>query len=584
MRNFSKITAVLLAAMITMTALSGCGGDKPANSSSTGTSTSVSTSTGSSEAPDKNTAEKVYTFSSASAVIGLNPIINTTGPDNGAQDFFLETLVADVADENNVSIIKPSMASSWDVSEDGTVYTFHIRPEAKWSDGVDFTAHDLVYTYQMMATPDVASTNAWLFDGIIKNYGDALYAKGKNPDEIGVKAIDDKTLEITLEKATPYFLELLSGAKPIRKDLYEKFGGEYGSAFDKVAMNGMYTIESWDQNVQMTLVKNPNYWDAANVKINKINRKVITEKATNAQAFLSGEIDILSTKDPDWVSIIEADDRFIKIESVDNSPEFYSFNCANKYFKNPKIRLAFSLAIDRPKMINDLMDAAGEPLYSMMPSVSGVAGIDGKLYSEVVNNENQIMQTMATKYPDPKALLIEGLKEEGLDPDPAKVDVTLLSRGTGEFSKKMAEWMVQEYREKLGIELKIDVIEWNIMWDRLDAGDYDIVTAGWGPYYNDPYGLLSLYDPVDGYFNAKKTGWTGDDADKFHELLVQSETMTDYTERAKVLLEAEKLLVGTGVIAPTYAGEYATYVNKRVTGYHTNPHSAVDYSLLDIAE
>ncbi|MEG1043266.1 MAG: peptide ABC transporter substrate-binding protein [Oscillospiraceae bacterium] len=560
MKNLSKTTAALLATIIAMSALSGCGNTKP-----------------------KKDDEQVYNFSSASAVIGLNPILNTTGPDNAAADFFLETLVSDVADKNSISIIKPAVASSWDISEDGTVYTFHIRPEAKWSDGVDLTANDFLYTYRMMATPEIASTNGWLFDGIIKDYGESLFAKeGKKPEDIGVKVIDDKTLEITLVKATPYFLELLSGAKPIRQDKYEEFGTEYGSTFTKVAMNGPYTIESWDQNVQMTFVKNPNYWDAANVKLEKINRKVIQETATNAQALLSGDIDILTIKEPEWVKMIEDDGRFEKIEGVGNSPEFFTFNCGNKYFKNPKIRIAFSLAIDRERFVSELLDGAAEPLYTLMPSVSGVAGVDGKLYSEIVNNKNMIIKDMMAKYPDPKALLIEGLKEEGLDPDPAKMNVTLISRGTSAFSKKMAEWMLQEYREKLGVEIKIDVIEWNIMWDRVKAGDYEIATAGWGPYYNDPYDLLSLYDPVDGYFDTKKTGWTGPDSDKYHELLVKSEVTIDPIERAQILLEAETILVGTGVIAPTYVGKSNTYLNKYVKGYYENPHSATDYSLMYI--
>ncbi|MEG3006278.1 MAG: peptide ABC transporter substrate-binding protein, partial [Oscillospiraceae bacterium] len=383
MKNLSKTTAALLAAIIAMSALSGCGNTEPKKDTSSDATTSSSTDVStSSTATDEIDAEQVFSFSEASAVIGLNPIINTTGPDNGAADFFLETLVSDVADKNSISIIKPAVASSWDISEDGTVYTFHIRPEAKRSDGVDMTANDFLYTSRMMATPEIASTNAWLFDGIIKDYGDALYATNdKKPEDIGVKVIDDKTLEITLVKPTPYFLELLSGAKPIRQDKYEEFGNEYGSTFTKVAMNGPYTIESWDQNVQMTFVKNPNYWDAANVKLEKINRKVIQETATNAQALLSGDIDILTIKDPEWVKMIEADGRFEKIEGVGNGPEFFTFNCSNKYFKNPKVRLAFSLAIDRERFVSELRDGAAEALYTMMPSVSGVAGVDGKLYS-----------------------------------------------------------------------------------------------------------------------------------------------------------------------------------------------------------
>ncbi len=581
MKNLKKLTAICLVAAILTGTLVSCGSDNKNTPNSNSQINSSNVSAGSENSgEEKLAAEQVYSFSTGDAIIGLNPLINTTGPDNSAANFFLETLVSDVADEENKSIIKPGIAESWKISDDGLVYTFKIRDNAKWSDGVDMTANDFLFTYRTMVTPEVASTNAWLFDGVIKNFSDAHYAEnGKTPEDIGVKVIDDKTLEITLEKPCPYFLELLTGAKPIREDLWKKYGSEYGSSPDKVAMNGPFIIESWDQNIQMTLVKNPNYWDAENVKLEKVNRKVLKDTATRVQALLSGQIDILLINDPKWRKMVEQDDRFIKVESVDNAPEFFSFNCSNKYFKNPKIRLAFSLGFDREKYVKELMHGDADPLYSMMPSNTGVSG---ELYCDLVNNE--ILKELSQKYPDPKALLIEGLKEEGLDPDPAKMDVTYLSRGTGEISKQTAEWMLQEWREKLGVEVKIDMIEWNIMWDRVDQGDYDIATAGWGPYYNDPYGLLSIYDPVEGFFDSKKSGWTGPDADKYHELLQKSSTITDKKERAEVLLEAEKLLVGTGVIAPSYVGRYSTYMTKKIGGYHENPHSALDYTLIYIKE
>lgn len=508
-------------------------------------------------------------------------MINTSGPDNGLHAIILETLVTDVADENGNAIIKPAAAKDWTISDDGTVYTFNIREDAVWNDGVPVTAHDFVYTFRKMATPSVGSTNAWLFDGVIVNFTESLYNDGKDPkynkkpEDIGVKAINDKTVEFTLTKPYGYFLELLDGAKPVRQDKYEEWGSEYGSSFDKVVMNGPFVIESWNQNVQMTLVKNEKYWDAENVKLHKIERKVIQDTATAAQALLSGEIDVVDTNDPDWKGMITADERFKSITTPGNGPEFLGFNCANKYFKNPKIRLAFSLSFDREKYIDDLRYGESEALYSLMPAVTNVGD---KLYSERVNGRNQIIKILQEKYPDPKALLIEGLKEEGLDPDPSKMQVRYATRGTSEYSKKSAEWLLQLWKEKLDVTITIDMMEWNVMWDKVDAGDYDICTAGWGPYYNDPNALLEIYEPNDGYFNSAKSGWTGPDADKFSELLEQASLSPDNQERAELLLQAEELLVGTGVIAPTYCGTSTTFLAKYVQGYYTNPHSQLDYT------
>ncbi|MEG0895088.1 MAG: peptide ABC transporter substrate-binding protein, partial [Oscillospiraceae bacterium] len=526
MKLFRKTLALLLAAAMSVCVFTGCGDKTEGEKTSSGDATVSTGDTGDTSKEDSGNLElvkedQVFIYSEMSDAVGLNPILNSTGPDNGAQTKMIEGLVVAVADENGAGVIKGSMAEKWDMNEDGTVYTFHIRDNAKWSDGVDFTADDFVYTLRLMADPVVACTNAWLFDGIIKDFGAALYSGmddgegGTNPvvapDAIGVKAIDAKTVEITLEKPTPYFLELLAGAKPVRQDLYEKYGAEYGSSLDKVAMNGMFLLEQWDQKLQMTFVKNPTYWNAENVKLEKIVVKIIEDPATDAQSLLNGDIDLSGSKDPKWIQMFEDSGKFNKVPYIAFNPEWYIFNAANKYLKNTKVRQALSLSIDRERFVSELREGKAVPLYSLH---TPVMGYDGQFFQDYIGGRNQFVKQMMDENPDPKALLIEGLKELGLDPDPSKVTITLVSRGTSEFSKKAGEWMKQEVESKLGINLEIDMIEWNIMWDRVKVGEYEIATAGFGPYYNDPYGLLCLFDPVNGYFNSSKTGWTGPDADK----------------------------------------------------------------------
>jgi ABC-type oligopeptide transport system substrate-binding subunit len=519
-----------------------------------------------------------FVFSSRSDITGLNPLLHTTGPDNGVQSIILEGLVERVADEKGNAVIKLTSAKSWDLSKDGTVYTFKIRDNAVWNDGVPVTANDFVYSFRMMADPSVGCTNAWLFDGVIQNFEEAHYDEGKKPQDIGVTAVDKKTVSFKLTKPCAYFPDLLAGVKPVRQDKYEQWGDSYGSSIDKVVMNGPFLIESWKPMVQMNFVKNPKHWDAANFTLQRIERKIIQDPATHVQALISGEIDIGATSDPDWQEVLKKEGaRFKTLKEPDNAPEFFGFNCSNKYFKNPKIRLAFSLAHDREKYIEDLLYGRAEPLYSMMPSATMCGD---KLYSERVSGKNQIVKTLMKKYPDPKALLIEGLKEEKLDPDPAKMHIKYATRGTAEFSKKSAEWLLQNWQKTLGVTITIDMIEWNIMWDKVGKGDYDICTSGWGPYYNDPNALLEIFDPISGYFHSKRSGWTGPDADKFHQLLDKASFTVDPQARAELLLQAEQLLVGTGVIAPNYCGVATYYVAKYVNGYYTNPHAGVDYTKL----
>ena len=248
------------------------------------------------------------------------------------------------------------------------------------------------------------------------------------------KLLTKKRYSFALTKPCAYFLDLLTGAKPVREDKWEEWGSTYGSSHDKIVMNGPFLIDSWDQNVQMTLVKNEDYWDAANVKLDVIERKVIREPATAVQALLSGQIDVVGTNDPEWRQVIEAEgDKFRMIQMPDNAPEFLGFNCNNKYFKNPKIRIAFSLGFDREKYIEDLRYGLSEPLYSLIPSVINCGDMP---YKERVGGRNEIVKELTEQYPDPRALLVEGLGEEGFDPDPSKMDVKYATRGTAEYSKR----------------------------------------------------------------------------------------------------------------------------------------------------
>ncbi|MEG1802239.1 MAG: peptide ABC transporter substrate-binding protein [Lachnospiraceae bacterium] len=567
MKKFKKTVSLLLILAMTVTMFAGCGdnGDKKTTTSKGITKKDITKV----ELAD----EQIFRYAKSSDATGLNPIICTTAPDNEVSSIIYEGLVRDVADENNESVQEPGAAESWDVSEDGCTYTFHIRKDSNWIDGKPVTADDFVYTLRLMSDPKSGSTAGWLYEGVITNFSEALYKKeGKKPEDIGVKAIDEKTLEITLVKPCGYFLELVSSAYPVRQDVYEQYGDSYGSTVDKIMTNGAFKLVKWENNVKLTYEKNADYWNADKVKLETIEAKIISETATAAQALISGDIDVLYTSDEEWQKMLGETEGIEMERSDGNGPEFLSFNCGNKYFKNPKIRMAFSLAIDREKYNKDLRNNVAEPMYTLMPKVTKVGD---KLYNELVNNENLIVKKQLEEY-DPKELLIEGLKELGLDEDPAKMEVHLSTRGVEEFSKKSSEWLLQEWKEKLGVTIKIDMMEWNIMWEKVEAGDYEIATCGWGPYFNDPYGLLSIYDPEIGYFNSSKTGWTDADSKAFRKALVESTECADQDERAQILLEAEKLLVGTAVVAPTYTMTDSCYLSDKIGGYYTNPHSTLD--------
>ena len=555
-----RVLACLLAAVMTAGLLAGCGGDEKSGGG--------------------GSSEQVLNISTNSVVVGLNPLVNTTAPDNNAHNMIYDPLVRDRSAKDNTDEIVPAAAESWDVSEDGLTYTFHMNPDAKWSDGSKVTANDFEFTFKQMADPNTAATNAWLFDGVIVNFSEALYNNGKTPDEIGVKALDEETLEIQLVHPASYFLQLVAGsAYPVNQAKYEEYGSEYGTAPDKTVYNGPLKVTSWNQNTEMVLEKNHQYWGQEDMQLDKVNYKVIQESSTAVQAFINGELDVVGTSDTNWGKTITAAGDSQEMTVPSSAPDFFMFNLKNEYLSNTKIRQALSIAFDRQEMVDTLRDGMSVPIYSMMPDTMKVGD---KTYTELVDGKNYFVTQMQEEYTDPKALLQEGLAELGKSTDPSQMTIRYASRGTTELSKKIGEWMKQVWEEKLGINVQIDMMEWNIMWDKIDAGDYDIACGGWGPYYNEPSALLQLFEPVNGYFNADKTGWNNEDSQKFTELLNQAKDVVDDKEKAEIYLQAEQLVVGNALIAPMYLEASPTYVKNHVKNYYVATNGLVDFSQVSV--
>lgn len=555
-----RVLACLLAAVMTAGLLAGCGGDEKSGGG--------------------GSSEQVLNISTNSVVVGLNPLVNTTAPDNIAHNMIYDPLIRDRSAKDNTDEIVPAAAESWDVSEDGLTYTFHMNPDAKWSDGSKVTANDFEFTFKQMADPNTAATNAWLFDGVIVNFSEALYNNGKTPDEIGVKALDEETLEIQLVHPASYFLQLVAGsAYPVNQAKYEEYGSEYGTAPDKTVYNGPLKVTSWNQNTEMVLEKNDQYWGQEDMQLDKVNYKVIQESSTAVQAFINGELDVVGTSDTNWGKTITAAGDSQEMTVPSSAPDFFMFNLKNEYLSNTKIRQALSIAFDRQEMVDTLRDGMSVPIYSMMPDTMKVGD---KTYTELVDGKNYFVTQMQEEYTDPKALLQEGLAELGKSTDPSQMTIRYASRGTSELSKKIGEWMKQVWEEKLGINVQIDMMEWNIMWDKIDAGDYDIACGGWGPYYNEPSALLQLFEPVNGYFNADKTGWNNEDSQKFTELLNQAKDVVDDKEKAEIYLQAEQLVVGNALIAPMYLEASPTYVKNHVKNYYVATNGLVDFSQVSV--
>lgn len=321
--------------------------------------------------------------------------------------------------------------------------------------------------------------------------------------------------------------------KPIRKDIAEKYGDKYGTEADTVVSNGPFVLKEWVHRAKMVYEKNPHYWDKDHVYIEKINGTIMEEDSAYYQALYKGNLDSGGVGKPEWMDRLEKTGDFKVIKKPGAAVDFFMFNANNKYFKNTKIRRAFSAAYDRSEYVEEVTNGIDAPAHSYMPPTFSIGDEN---YSEKVDG-NDFVKKLVEDIEDPKALLIEGLKEIGEDPDPAKMDVSILFRGTTEKTKQEAEWFKQSIDKTLGTDIKLDLLKWNIAFDRVDNNEFDIYYGGWFGDYNDPSTMLEFWHSKTGYY---KIGWHNEE---FNSLLIKAATTTDQDKRAEYFKRAEEILV-----------------------------------------
>lgn len=555
---------VIVLLLVLMLALSGCSGETADTQVTDTASTAMD-------------AVQEYAYSHGSVVTTLDPHKNGSIPVWGVQAPIYENLVRYVVTENGSAKYEPGVATNWSVSDDGLVWTFDLREDAKWADGSPLTAHDFVYSWQRVFDPEVASDYEWMVDAMIKGGSDFNSGEGTRED-VGVTALNDHKLQIELNMKVSYFLQIASFPtyKPVKQAFVEKYGDEYGSSPEKTLGNGPYIVSEWNEGVDLVYVPNPHYWDKDNVHLTKITRKIVKEQNPRAQALMAGEIDAAGVSEPEWRSMLDGTGQFEYINEAGADVEFLMFQMDNEFLSNKKIRQALSIAYDREKNVKEVGDDFGFPAYSVVPSVMHSGE---ELYCEITKGANEHVKTLIAENPDPKALLLDGLEELGYDRDPSVIDITIQTRGTGEYSKEDAEWLKQLWKDRLGIDLKIELTEWNIMWDNVSSGNYDIAVGGWTADVDDPSNLIDIFhtSPNTGYYHGGKTGWKGEKADEFNALVEKAIQTTDPHAKALVYLEAEKILLDEAVVAPKYFGEVSSYRAKYVKNYYSNSFTYIDF-------
>jgi len=449
-----------------------------------------------------------------------------------------EGLVRLEQDENGGDIIKPAGAEDWDVSDDGLVWTFHLR-DYKWEDGEPVTAHDFEYGMKRTIDPEIASVYAFLLYPI-KN-AEACNSGEKEIDELGVKALDEKTLEITLEGPCAYFEKLLAFKTmyPQRKDLVEEWGDKAGSEAEYTISCGPFKLEKWTHKSELVLVKNENYWDADKVKLDKVTYKIVEDPNTASNMLSNGQLDICAVSKPEWLEKFKQRDDMTYVSEFEPSVAYQFFNQEVELFSNANIRKAFALAVDKEELVDVLYYGIGEPAYGWIPPVMKVGD---KTYRDVVEEP---LKKLQEENPDPKELLIKGLEELGMDPDPSKITINMLEGGTDPETRRFAEYYQQAYETALGVNIKAEYVDWPVFLDRVQNMDYELAGMGWMGDYDDPMTFMDMWMTGSEMSN---TGWSNKEYD---ELIKKAQESLDEEERLECFKRAEEILLyEDAVIAP----------------------------------
>lgn len=559
MKIKKRLLAILCVSALALTGLTGCG---PANSASGRPAGSTgASSAGAGSAPELDADQTLNLFFETPTTLDVNDVRNSSEFQVLTQ--VQEGLVRTFTDADGKEYTKPAGAESWTISDDKTVYTFKLRDQ-KWSDGKPVTAQNYVDSILRLLDPQKAFSYAF-FAYDIKNAEDYYNGKAKASD-VGVKALDDKTLQITLGKATPQFDKKLGFVAlfPIRLDVIAKGGSSWATDYTAQVYNGPFIIKSWVKENSMVLEKNPNYWDAENVHLQTVNMTLVSEFSTQASLFESKQTDVIEGKS-DYVKKWSDAAAKGEIQLKKGYLPQTEYLCLNQQtggpsglMKNAKVRQALSLAIDRDELVK-LIYGRYYPAYGLIPY--GIQVGTKSFRTDVSEPLKPLYDSYKGNDQKLQDLFKEGMQEAGVNKNPGDITLTLISTGTDAISKSETEYYQQTWQKKLGIKVKLNIGESSVFKEERNANRYDILMNGWYGDYNDPMTFVDMWTTNGGF--SKFFGFYSNPA--YDSLLKTLDGQSDNEKREKTYAELEKLLVAddAGVI-PTYYGDSQYFVQNYV--------------------
>ncbi|GIO09168.1 oligopeptide-binding protein OppA [Brevibacillus reuszeri] len=480
-------------------------------------------------APAAKTPDQVLRLNNFTEPLSLHPGLIT---DVWSSNVIFQTFEGLTRTDKD-GVPQPAIASEIKASDDLLTYTFTIRNNAKWSNGDPVTAHDFENAWKWVLDAKNGSEYAYqLF--YVKNAEAAFSGKAK-PEDIGVKATDDKTLVVTLENPTPFFLELTAFYSyfPLNTKVVSANPDWAKEAGPNYTSNGPFKLAQWEHKTKLVLEKNEHYWDAQNVKLSKIEMNIINDANT--------ELSMLENGDLDWAGAptgnvpLDAMETLKEKGLLEITPKagtyWYEFNTEQKPFNNKKIRQAFAYAISRKDIVDNVTQGGELVATAIVPPTMFAENEKGLFVDNDVEKAKQ--------------LLAEGMKEEGYAGVEALPPITL-SYNTEEAQTKIAQAVQDMWQKNLGVHVKLENQEWNVYYENIKNGKYQVARMGWTGDFNDPINFLEIFRTKEG---NNHTGW---EKKEFADLLAASSKEGDAAKRKAILQQAEKLLVDDMPVIPFY--------------------------------
>ena len=442
-----------------------------------------------------------------------------------------------IVDENNE--VQPGQAESYEVSEDGLTWTFHLREGLKWSDGTDLTAEDFVYSYKRVVDPATAAPYSYTVLNMVAGYEEAVNG---NVDALQVEAPDATTFVVHLSYPCAYFDQLVAFAtlNPVQKATVETNGESWATAADTYVSNGPFYMTEWVVGQKIVLSKNPYYqggWDSSKIVSDSITFLLMEDDSAALTAFQTGQAQLVKNYPSEETATLKETPEFKQGEYLSTS--YQSINLDEEVFQDVNVRKALSLAIDRSYIAEVIDNGLSEPAYTLV--CPGVTDIDGK---DFVDNADYV--NIPEDYEQAKAEAQAALAEAGYPNGEGFPTITFTTNDAGS-NKTIAEYMQQCYKEVLGITMEIETVEWSTFSAQRRAGDYQLARNGWVLDYNDPSNIIELFgstnDNNDGQYNNPE----------FDKLMQESQT-SDKEVHYQKLHEAEKLLLEDYAMIPLTFG------------------------------